>query len=171
MYIRINQWTLGFIVFVLLGTGTVILLGTLFNTVQLQYGGLVASLVSSKHRNFSYARIGRLMPGDFGSTHDGATRLLQVVYFLLGIAMPMASLYFCFILWIIPLPLVVQRLMMIMAEISNAWSALDVFCVSLVATFLQIERLTEAFIGSSCSSYNLTADECFAMHCKLLKVS
>jgi hypothetical protein len=171
MYIRINQWTLGFIIFVLLGTGTVILLGTLFNTVQLQYGGLMALLVSSTHRNLSFAKIGRDMFTDLGDTDVIATRLLQVVYFLLGMVMPIASLWFCFILWVIPLPLAIQRSMMIMAEICNAWSALDVFCVSLVATFLQIERLTEAFIGSSCSSYNLTADECFALYCELLNVS
>ena len=54
------------------------------------------------------------------------------------------------ILWSVPLSNKTQRHLFVAAQVMNAWSALDVFEVSIMAGVLEIERFAQIIVGTKC---------------------
>ena len=43
---------------------------------------------------------------------------------------------------------------MVLTEVCNAWSALDVFCVSIAAALLEIQQFAAFIVGDACDGIN-----------------
>ncbi len=71
-------------------------------------------------------------PGSFG------VFFLQISFFLFSIAIPLTFLIVLLILWIVPMKVHAQRSWFTFAEICNAWSAIEVFVLALIAAILEI---------------------------------
>jgi hypothetical protein len=54
----------------------------------------------------------------------------------------------------VPLTINRQRQLFVLSEIFNAWSTLDVFCVSIVAALLEIQQFAAFIVGDSCDQIN-----------------
>ena len=54
----------------------------------------------------------------------------------------------------IPLRLTLFRKLVVVAEVANAWNAIDVFVVSVVAALFEIQQFAEFIIGDSCDEIN-----------------
>ena len=54
----------------------------------------------------------------------------------------------------IPLRLTAFRKLVVVAEVANAWNAIDVFVVSVVAALFEIQQFAEFIIGDSCDEIN-----------------
>lgn len=96
--------------------------------------------------------------------------------------MPMALLLCLTALWVTPLTLAQQRMLFVLSEVLNAWSALDVFCLSIAAALLQIQQFVIFIVGDSCDGINAILeqymdpflggdDTCFDVIASLLPVS
>ena len=57
-------------------------------------------------------------------------------------------------LWFYPLRLKSQKSLFTLAEVFNAWSALDVFCLSIAAALLEIRQFANFIVGDSCDGIN-----------------
>ena len=68
--------------------------------------------------------------------------------------MPIATLIFVIILWLIPFPRKIQKFLYSISEILNAWSCLDVFVISIIAAVVEIGQFTEFIVGDKCDFIN-----------------
>lgn len=75
--------------------------------------------------------------------------------------MPLAFLFILLIVWVMPLKLGVFRQLVVLAEVMNAWNAIDVFVLSVAAALLEIEQFAEFIIGDSCDEIDKILKEYF----------
>lgn len=85
----------------------------------------------------------------------------QASLFLFGQAMPFAVLLTMLILWVVPMTLAAQRSLFVLAEVLNAWSTLDVFCIAIAAALLEIQQFAAFIVGDSCDGINVILAEYF----------
>jgi hypothetical protein len=104
------------------------------------------------------------------------------VYFILGFGMPFLLVCLLGYLLFVPLSLKMQQRLFTLAGVCNAWSALDVFVVSIMAALLEIQQFAAFVIGDACDGINVWLaknmdeqlhgdDKCFDVIAKLKPVS
>ena len=79
-------------------------------------------------------------------------RWIQTAYLLFALVVPLAQLLILLLLWLAPLTLRRQKQWFVAAEVLNAWSALDVFIVSIIAALLQIRQFAQFIVGGRCDA-------------------
>jgi len=75
-------------------------------------------------------------------------RTLQVVFVMFTLIFPLLHLLSLVLLWLFPLPLRGQYYLFVTMEIVNAWSALDVFVVSIIVSVLELTTFAESVVGN-----------------------
>ncbi len=76
---------------------------------------------------------------------------MQATYFIFAFVTPVLFLLSLLVLWIVPLKLKVQKKVFFFAEIAHAWSAGEVFIVSILAALLEIRQFALFMIGNKCT--------------------
>ena len=99
------------------------------------------------HREFSILGLGLSVPGAYENPKAPEIIFTQVIYFITVLAMPLAFLLVCGILWFIPMPRKAQMILYSIAEVLNAWSCIDVFVIAIVASLTEIEQFTKFIVG------------------------
>ena len=84
-----------------------------------------------------------------------AVRLLQVAYYFYAVITPLSCLVFLLMLLVFPMSFSKQRWIRVAAEIANAWSAVEVFVLSIGAALLQISTFASFIIGDRCDIINM----------------
>lgn len=159
---RLGTWTIALI---LAASIFALLAGVWLRTMGFHFEGLTGYMLkSAAYVDYSYVSVGTSLPAHSGVPNSFAIRWLQASYFLFGVAMPLAFLLSLVVLWLVPLTLRSQRQLHVLSEVLNAWSTLDVFCVSIVAALLEIQQFAAFIVGDSCDGINQllakpTADE------------
>lgn len=132
-----------------------LLAGVYLKSMGFHFEGLTGYMLKSAQRmDYSYISIGTALPSHSGVPNSFAIRWLQASYFLFGVAMPACFLCVMLVLWVVPLTLRRQRQLHVLSEVFNAWSTLDVFCVSIVAALLEIQQFAAFIVGDSCDGIN-----------------
>ena len=67
---------------------------------------------------------------------------------------PLLWLLLLALLWLVPLHAATQHRLLVAAEIAHAWSALDVFLLTLVASLLELDQFSQFIVGSECDGVN-----------------
>jgi hypothetical protein len=120
----------------------VLYFGVTLDTFAFHFKGLTGVLLKSDADvDYSFVSVGTAVPVASGAPNDFAVRWMEACYFAFGVGMPMAFLLIVAVMWFVPLSLSRQRLCLITAEVLNAWSALDVFCVSIAAALVEIQQV------------------------------
>lgn len=86
---------------------------------------------------------------------DVGIRWLQASYFVIGFAMPVLFLVCMLGLWVVPLSLHRAKMALMVAEVINAWSALDVFVIALVACLLEIQQFAAFIVGMTTVDFHI----------------
>ena len=115
--------------------------------------------------------IGQAIPESAENSSGVAIIGLQVAYFFFAVAAPFACLSFLFALFAFPLTLQQQMLLLTCAEIANAWSAVEVFCLSIVAALFEISTFASFIVGDKCdlvdsilqNNFDTAADTCYSV--------
>lgn len=129
--------------------------GTFIDSVEFNFKGLVGLLLKDDAIvDYSYVTVGTSTPGHSGHPNDFSVRWMQCCFFLFGQAMPLGLMVALTIVWLIPLPLMRLQQLMVLAEVMNAWSALDVWCVAILASLLEIQQFAKFIVGDSCDGIN-----------------
>ena len=110
------------------------------------------ALGDAGRREFSLVSLGASIPGS--SVTSAGTVTLMAVYFFFAVVAPFACLFFLFMLLVVPMSVQQQHLVLTLAEIANAWSAVEVFCLSIVAALLEISTFASFIIGDKCDIIN-----------------
>eukprot|EP01032_Pedospumella_encystans_P009378 gene9378-11041_t len=148
------------VVLALVITAFVVIAGTFVETMRFEFKGLVGLILKdAADVDYSFVTVGTSIPEHSGVPNDFATRWLQASLFLFGQAMPFAVLLAMLGLWLVPLTLASQRSIFVLAEVLNAWSALDVFCIAIAAALLEIQQFAAFIVGDSCDGINVILEE------------
>lgn len=171
------------VVALLLVTALFVIGGTFLDTMRFEFKGLVGLMLKDAAEvDYSFVSVGTAIPEHSGVPNDFAIRWLQASLFLFGQAMPFALLLALLVLWLVPMTLGWQRTFFVLAEVLNAWSALDVFCIAIAAALLEIQQFAAFIVGDSCDSINVFLaehmdqalegdDKCFDVVAMLITVS
>jgi uncharacterized paraquat-inducible protein A len=82
------------------------------------------------------------------------TRFIQVSFFIFAVAMPIAYLVCLLVLWMIPMTYTAQSRLLTLTTTIHAWSALEVFVVSIIAALLELQQFAQFIIGQRCDLIN-----------------
>lgn len=183
MHVTMTKWGKAFVVGCLLLSAIFICMGTWFLTMGFQFKGLVGLMLGEDAENdYSFIDVGVAIPKHSGIPNDFAIRWMQASYFVFGMAMPLSLLIVLGVLWMIPLSLDRQRQLFVLSEVLNAWSTLDVFCIAIAASLLEIRQFAAFIVGDACDGINVILgkymdekldgdDKCFDVVAVLLSVS
>lgn len=182
LLIRVTKFGVGVIMGCIALTSLFIVAGTFMMTMGFEVKGLVGLMLRGKDStDYSYVSVGTSIPEHSGIPNDFAVRWMQTSYFLFGLGMPLGLMVCLSILWLVPLTLSKQRQLFVLTEVFNAWSTLDVFCISIAAALLEIQQFAAFIVGDSCDSINVILekyldekldgdDKCFDVVAYLTKV-
>jgi len=90
------------------------------------------------------------LPDDVRDPTNFGVHFIQIVYFIFTMVVPLAFLLVLGVLWSFPMTIKQQKKIFVIAEIVNAWSAMEVFVLSLMASVLEIRQFAQFMIGPYC---------------------
>ena len=140
-------------------------LGSTKKSFTFEFGGLAGMALGEDGRSASYSllSIGTSIPQSVeGSNIDIGIRFLQVSYFFFALVTPIICVTLLILLQIKPMPLHTQHKVLVLAEICNAWSAVEVFVLSIIAALFQITTFSNFLIGHKCDLVNQILQSNFA---------
>jgi len=145
--------------FFLVASIVLLVFGSYWISFEFQFLGAAALaleyLLQPTYQSYSLITLGLSLPDASPSPNDFGIRLVQVTFFVYALAMPLCHLLFLLFLWLVPLSRKSQRRIYYVTEIFNAWSANDVFVISVIATLLEIEQFAQFIIGDRCDTINI----------------
>ena len=81
---------------------------------------------------------------------DVSSFILWGAFLSFCLAIPLAHLIVLLVLWALPMRLNMQRNLFLAAEVLDAWGALEVFILSLLAALLEINQFAKFIVGEKC---------------------
>jgi len=130
-----------------------VIVGVLLDTFQFTFFGMAALALGPPERSvrpFSVISLASALPSASPEPDSFGTRWIQCTFILFSMVMVFVYHIILIILWWAPLTNKVQRHLLITSQILNAWSALDVFVVSIMAGVLEIQQFTKFIVGTKC---------------------
>lgn len=153
---RLRLWIRALVIVMVAATVVFLAIGVTRKSFVFEFGGLAGMALGDDNRRMSYSLIslGAALPSSVPTHHGTGIRLLQAAYFFYALATPFACLFLVIILWSFPLSLRYQYRVVALAEIANAWSAIEVFVLSMVAALLEISTFCSFIVGHKCDLIN-----------------
>jgi len=146
----------GVLVLVLATVACLLGIGITKESFVFEFNGLAGMALDADARSSAYSLItlGTSLSASVENPSSPSILCLQAVYFFYSVITPFSCLFFLAILLAVPLQLERQLLVLTLAEISNAWSAIEVFCLSIIAALLQISNFCGFLLGDRCDVLN-----------------
>ena len=120
------------IVFALFLTSVLIFVGVGLKSFHFQFNGVAGTaLGADKIRSFSLVSIGNHISKS-GQDDSFGVHWIQTCYFFFALVMPIVCLLSVFLLFLVPMRLERQQIVFMIAEVANAWSAIEVFVLAIV---------------------------------------
>jgi hypothetical protein len=137
---------------------SLLVIGSYWISFEFQFQGLAAValqyLGEDVSNSYSLITLGESIPASSSDPNSFGIRWIQATFFLFALAIPLTLLLFLLFLWLVPLSRKSQRKIYIVTEILNAWSAIDVFVISIIAALLEISQFAQFIIGDRCNLIN-----------------
>jgi len=146
-----GRWAVSLLLVV---TVLLVTVGISITSFDFEFRGLAALtlewLDTPTYTTYSIVSLGLAVPSAALDANSFGIRFLQVTFFLFAVAMPFLHLGTLLVLWMCPLTAKAQRGIFIAAEVMNAWSALDVFVIAIIAALLEVRQFAAFMIGNKC---------------------
>lgn len=140
---------------------------TLLFSFSFQFEGLVGYMLENQGKgknivDYSFFSVGMRMQEAAGVSKNnqwrGGLRLqivvMQICYYLFGLIAPLLLLLALMGIWYLPLTRSKLEKNLITVDILGAWTALDVFCLSVAAALLEIRQFAAFIVGDHCQDIN-----------------
>lgn len=116
-----------------------------------EFGGLAGLALGQQYRtSYSLLSLCAALPSSVEDSLGFGIRILQLAFYFYAVVMPFAALVLLFAMTVWPLTVLSQSRLLTVAEIANAWSATEVFVLSIVAALFEISTFAEFIIGHRC---------------------
>jgi hypothetical protein len=137
-------------VFLILGFGQ--------ESFAFEFGGLAGLALGDKSKtSYSLVSLGVAIPQSVEDSNSLGILFLQIAYYFYAVLTPVACLTLLMVLLLYPATPQIQKRLLVAAEIANAWSAVEVFVLSIVAALFQISTFASFIIGDKCDLVNQIA--------------
>jgi len=124
--------------------------GITMKSFTFEFFGLAGLVLEDSDTRWSLLGIGREIPTSVQDANSVGSRFIQTCYFFFGAAMPFTCLAVMFVLFKVPMQTKSQKWLFSLAEVANAWCALEVFVVSVVASLAEISDIATYIVGDIC---------------------
>eukprot|EP00931_Biecheleriopsis_adriatica_P117811 TRINITY_DN93298_c0_g1_i1.p1 TRINITY_DN93298_c0_g1~~TRINITY_DN93298_c0_g1_i1.p1 ORF type:complete len:998 (+),score=156.45 TRINITY_DN93298_c0_g1_i1:36-3029(+) len=130
------------------------LAGAMVNSFQFDFAGLAAVALGEEgsHRPYSLIALGAQLPAASGEPGSVGIRMIQAIFFLFSLVVIIIYHIFLTFLWLQPLYRKSQKRLLAICQVLQAWSAIDVFVVSIIASVMEISRLVDFIVGDKCEA-------------------
>jgi Paraquat-inducible protein A len=169
--LKISEYGITCLNLLLVGIVALVYLATFTFSFTFEFQGLVGWLlqrqrVGSNVSDYSFDSVGwRMQEGAGISTAGPVTQdplkwqilSMQICYFAFGLVAPTLLLLALLVLWFKPLSLTGLVRTLVASDIIGAWTAIDVFCVSVAAALLEIRQFAAFIVGNNCGDINAAA--------------
>ena len=126
-------------------------LGITRECFHFDFGGLGGIILGEKRRtSYSLLSLGSSLSDSVENPGSSGILFLQFAYYFYAVFTPFATLLLLAAFTVVPLSARGQLTLITLAEIANAWSAVEVFVLSIVAAVLQISTFSSFIIGNRC---------------------
>eukprot|EP01137_Pigoraptor_chileana_P010360 Opistho-2@59848 len=140
-----------------------VIAGSVMQSFQFEFKGafklLLNFLEEDPTQSFSLVSLGVQLPDSAFDSNSFGVRFIQATWFLFAIVLPLCYLVFLLVLWLVPMTPRVQHKMFHVTEVFNAWSALEVVVVSVIAALLELQQFAQFIIGDMCTQINPLLEE------------
>jgi hypothetical protein len=142
-------------------TSAVLVAAAIQRSYQFTFGGLVGWLLDSplvgpgsspRQQGFSLLSTYNVLPSAAPVPDDLGIHFIQTAFIGYALLVPLAHLALLLVAWLVPTTLRTQAFLLVAGEVANAWSAVDVFIVSLFAALLQIGQFCAFIVSAPCGS-------------------
>jgi len=138
------------VIFAFIFTFMLILIGANLHSFRFSFDGVAGVVLGeSRHREFSLVSIGESISQSVQNESFGI-HWIKMTYFFFALVMPLVCLTLLFTLFIIPMRLKRQQQIFILAEIANAWSAIEVFVIAVLASLVEIGPFSASMVEQHC---------------------
>jgi uncharacterized paraquat-inducible protein A len=127
---------------------------------SLKLVGLAGELLgpeAATHR-WSVVSIAQMLPGASPMAGAAPMRAVQLFFVFFVAGLPLLFLLSLLLLWAVPLTSTAQQRLLFAAEILHAWSAPDVFVLTIIASSLELDRFAHFIVGHECDGVDRLAD-------------
>ena len=130
-------------------------------TFSFNFKGLTGFILGSAAEvKYSIISVGNSIVDSSLDPNAFTTRWMQACFFVFSVITPIACMLVFAFLWLGPKFTLPQlKSLAVLAEILNAWSGLDIFCVSILAALLEIQQFASFIVGTSCDGINTYLQE------------
>ncbi len=157
-------------------TTTLLLIGAVQKCFIFEFTGLAGVVLEDEREaHYSLLSLGTSLPHSVKDPSDLGIIMIEWTYFFFALVMPFASIIVVNILFFVPMSLTNQNRVFVFAEICNAWSAMEVFLLAVLASMLELQQFAAFMVGDHCDFLkgdfmkNLfhEDDTCFSVKSKL----
>ena len=107
--------------------------GVFLKSFHFKFNGAAGmALGDDRSQSFSLVSIGEHIPQSVQDSSSFGIRWIQTCYFFFALIMPIVCIVSMLALFLLPMRLKVQQKVFMLAEVANAWSAIEVFVVAIV---------------------------------------
>ncbi|CAE7290805.1 unnamed protein product [Symbiodinium microadriaticum] len=133
-----------------------VLCGTFLETFNFNFLGMAGYALGeeARHRPFSVFSLGTRIRSSNPDPDSAGILILAGVYFLFTTIVVVAYHVILMVLWTAPLSRRAQKQWLLTAQVFNAWSGLDVFCVTILAGILELREFAHFIVGDKCDAIN-----------------
>ena len=117
-----------------------------------EFQGLVGlALGEDRSASYSLLSLGTALPASVENPSSVGIECIRWTYIFFALIMPFACLLGMVVLFWFPMRLTSQRRMFTLVEIFNAWSGIEVFLISVVASMLELSQFAAFMVGDHCA--------------------
>jgi len=129
---------------------------------KFEIGGIAGDMLGEDRvEYYSLLSLGSSLRKSVRESSSRGVILLECTYYFYAVVTPFACLGLLVFLLVCPMTLPYQRFVLTVGEIANAWSAVEVFVISIVASLLEISTFASFIIGDKCDLINKILKEYF----------
>mmetsp|Transcript_10112 Transcript_10112/g.19792 ORF Transcript_10112/g.19792 Transcript_10112/m.19792 type:complete len:2068 (+) Transcript_10112:36-6239(+) len=141
-------------------SAALILAGSIIESFKFEFKGLTGWILQDDAvRPFSILSVIHAIPHSTNDPNSVGVRWIQATFYVIAVVVPLLHLVVMLALWWIPMRTKPQYRVFYFTEILNAWSALDVMVISLIAAILEIQQFAKFLVGDKCDQINALIEE------------
>mmetsp|Transcript_8330 Transcript_8330/g.16163 ORF Transcript_8330/g.16163 Transcript_8330/m.16163 type:complete len:1340 (+) Transcript_8330:114-4133(+) len=134
--------------------------GSIIDSFEFSFKGLSGLVLGDRATTgYSLLSVTSAIPESSGHPDEFGVRWIQAVFYTVSFAVPLFHLVVMLFLWWFPLTPKKQYAVFYFTEILNAWAALDVFVISIIAAILEIRQFAAFLVGDDCDAINKFLEE------------
>mmetsp|Transcript_34010 Transcript_34010/g.69337 ORF Transcript_34010/g.69337 Transcript_34010/m.69337 type:complete len:1431 (+) Transcript_34010:80-4372(+) len=140
------------VIIAIVSTLVLLVAGANLHSFHFTFNGIAGvALGESRVREFSLVSIGESIPQSVQNASSFGIHMIKTTYFFFALVMPLVCLISLLILFVVPMRMRRQQQIFILVEVTNAWSAVEVFVISILVSLVEIGPFSSSMVEQHCS--------------------